>query len=259
MIRRSLLNQIIGKLERYSFSANEFVIDEWEDVIDKETAVSITYRFIEEFKFKFTLPQEEAELFQIERKPGKHVTKDTLRVTSVHSIMNEMDEWLVSIREEMKFMPFTRDFEETKERLAKMEKKFDEVPKEYFSREEGDLLKQRLEEIELKFEEQLKEELDGKEELQKELDKMKADMKELKFQVDILDHRGWLKSFGTKIYNWGKTYPKTTAILLGATVNLLPEGIRDIIPQNEIINAILPEAETPELIEAPEPEPVEKD
>jgi hypothetical protein len=252
MIRSTLLNEITQILNTKYFSYNDFDIESL-SVYDG-TKVNIEYRYINNFNFSFTIPNSLESKIKVERRPGILVGYEVEYLSEKDEVLAELEDWLIAINEEMGLMPFAREIHETKTKFSILEEKFNEIPDQYFTKEEGEKLKQTLEAIELEFEQKLREELANKMNLEEEITQMKADMEQLKTHVEILSRRGWIKSFGTKLYTWGQNYPKTTALLTAMGINLLPEEIKGLIPQEELINAILPEAttETPKLVESTE-------
>jgi hypothetical protein len=255
MIRNKFLASITKQLNEFPFSQNDFDINMSESYNGNSIHIKITYRYIEKFNFSFTLPKNSNPEINADRCPGAIVENESIILKGKDSLLSSISNWLFAINEEMTYMPFVREFEEAKAKFSVMEEKFNEIPNQYFSKEEGELLKQKLENLEKDFEQKLREEIVSKETLENEIFIMKQDLEQLKSQVDSLNKRGWFKSFGTKIYGWGTKYPKTTAFLAAAGIQLLPEELQEFIPKEELINAILPEGttETPKLIESTEP------
>ncbi|MCK6256816.1 hypothetical protein LCY76_09440 [Fictibacillus sp. KIGAM418] len=249
MLRNSFLALITEKLNNFTFSQNDFDIDISESY--HSVHVKITYRYIEDFYFSFTLKKNPGEEISLDRCPGIVVKNESKNVKTRGTLVEDITSWLRAMEEEMSYTPFAREFTKTKERFTVMEEKFNEIPDEYFSKEEGEYLKEKLENLEFDFEQKLREEMANKVNLENEIEVMKKDLEQLKSQVELLTKRGWIKSFGTKMYTWGTRYPKTTAFLAAMGLQLLPEEIKQFIPKDELINAILPEAttETPKLVE----------
>jgi hypothetical protein len=256
MIRGTLLNDITNKLNTRPFSQNDFDIHFAKTSIGVN--VSIVYRYIDKFVFKFNLSKDPNTKIKVDRSPGDLIENEILTLDHKGDITYELNKWITAVKEEMDIMPFAREFEETKSKILEMEEKFNEVPEKYFTKEESELLKQRLETLEVEFEEKLRKELDDKFNLEYEVRSMKAEMEQLKIQVEILNKRNWIKSFGTKLHGWGTKYPKTTAALATIGIGFLPEEVKDLIPHEELINVFLPEAanETPKLVESKEKEKI---
>jgi hypothetical protein len=258
MIRNKFLSSITERLNDNSFSYNDFDIEINEVYSGLQINIKITYRYIEEYTFSFSLSKTPDTELTIERTPGKVIMNEKITIKNQNSIPAEITVWVNAIKEEMSYMPFAREFEETKSKILEMEEKFNEVPEKYFTKEESELLKKRLETLEVEFEEKLRKELDDKFNLEYEVRSMKAEMEQLKIQVEILNKRNWIKSFGTKLHGWGTKYPVITAALATIGIGFLPEEVKDLIPHEELINVFLPEAanETPKLVESTEKEKV---
>jgi hypothetical protein len=61
----------------------------------------------------------------------------------------------------------------------------------------------------------------------------------LKTQIGALTKKNWLLSLSTKVYLWGKRNPVTVRRLGGFTRELLPQEVKDAVPE-EALDQLLP-------------------
>jgi hypothetical protein len=257
MIRGKLRNEIMRTLDDAPFSQNDFDLDT-SSSYGGSVAVKLTYRYLDTFRFSFNLSKTANSQIKVDRCPGAFIENENVTLNDKDEVLSEITDWIRAIKEEMYSSPIAKEFEKTKEKILEMEQKFSNIPDQYFTKEEGDLLKQRLDKVEVEFEEKLREEHETNSNLEREIREMKADMEQLKIQIQALTKQNWFKSFGTKLHGWGTKHPKTTALLVAAGIQFLPPEMKDVIPHEEIINILTPEAttETPKLVESTEKEKV---
>ena len=80
-----------------------------------------------------------------------------------------------------------------------IENKFDEIEDRYFTKEEGDELRERLEQLE-----KIILEREHQEDREDEISKMKEEIEFLKATIDTLTKKKWLKSALVKMWSWGQ-------------------------------------------------------
>ncbi|MCI8902087.1 MAG: hypothetical protein HFH76_16020 [Lachnospiraceae bacterium] len=80
-----------------------------------------------------------------------------------------------------------------------IENKLCEMEDGYFTKDEGDELRVRLEQLEKMIREK-----DSQEELQVEISKMKEELEFLKAAINTLTKKKWLKSALVKMWSWGQ-------------------------------------------------------
>ena len=81
----------------------------------------------------------------------------------------------------------------------KQRTKFDEIEDRYFTKEEGDELRERLEQLE-----KIILEREHQEDREDEISKMKEEIEFLKATIDTLTKKKWLKSALVKMWSWGQ-------------------------------------------------------
>ncbi len=109
-------------------------------------------------------------------------------------------EWLIRVKEDI-LNPVEKRFidSEINKFKVEMEHKLEEVDDSYFTKEEGNELKERLEQLENSILEQ-----NSQEELQTEILKMKEEIEFLKETINTLSKKKWLRNALIKIWAWGQ-------------------------------------------------------
>lgn len=109
-------------------------------------------------------------------------------------------EWLIRVKEDI-LNPVEKRFidSEINKFKVEMEHKLEEIDDSYFTKEEGNELKERLEQLENSILEQ-----NLQEELQTEILKMKEEIEFLKETINTLSKKKWLRNALIKIWAWGQ-------------------------------------------------------
>lgn len=126
--------------------------------------------------------------------------------------------------------------EELDQELGKIGEALEEVPNHYFTIQEAAEYSEKLDSLEKMFSEMLQSQEDESKNLQDELSEMRSEITLLKNQISILTKRNWFMSFLSKTYQWGKRHPNEVQALAAAAVGLLPDGVKEHVPQELFIN-----------------------
>lgn len=109
-------------------------------------------------------------------------------------------EWLIRVKEDI-LNPVEKRFidSEINKFKVEMEHKLEEIDDSYFTKEEGNELKERLEQLENSILEQ-----SSQKELQTEIVKMKEEIKFLKETINTLSKKKWLRNALIRIWTWAR-------------------------------------------------------
>lgn len=109
-------------------------------------------------------------------------------------------EWLIRVKEDI-LNPVEKRFidSEINKFKVEMEHKLEEIDDSYFTKEEGNELKERLEQLENSILEQ-----NSQKELQTEIVKMKEEIKFLKETINTLSKKKWLRNALIRIWTWAR-------------------------------------------------------
>ena len=195
IIRDSLKNEICDALNYDVFRFEDFTID----IIDRvnECFVKILY---DEYYFGITITMEKCFMSYM---PGEIFLEDSEQYylkDFLESKERVIRSWLLRIKEDM-LNSLTKRFlnDKIQKFREEIEGKLEVIKDGYFTKSEGDELRERLEQLE-----EIILEKDSQEELQDEISKMKEEIEFLKATIDSLTKKKWLKNALVKMWSWGQ-------------------------------------------------------
>jgi hypothetical protein len=196
MLRDYIKNKIFNELNYDIFRFEDFKVVE---VNASESILQIENGEYY-FKMKFEL---EMEYCEIRFSPGKVFKEEKWDIELPlfeNVILNHLHDWLNGIKDDM-LNPIEKRFidDSIQKFREEIESKFEEIEDGFFTKDEGDILRERLEQIE-----NIILERDSQEELQAEISKMKEEIQFLKATIDTLTKKKWLKNALIKMWSWGQ-------------------------------------------------------
>jgi hypothetical protein len=156
MLRNDLLHDIRERLSR----EREFIIDDFALINSKNGSselLHIEYRPDSEFNFHVLIPSHRSEktqygnyLYEIKGtvSPGNLSLVENVKFDNRSELLNGISEWIQNIYRELLAIPIYRMADIHKDQLDQLFKQFEKLPEEYFSQEEADLIRNRLDELE---------------------------------------------------------------------------------------------------------------
>lgn len=250
MIRAKISKIISSKLDSNKyFNFNDFQI-EIGDPRYKATTLKITYEYDAQYFIEVNVPSEKSQLskqettsnfvgqsttktiqyfeYQIEGKmcPGQLSYTEAFKYEGVDGIAKAIGAWLTNLWEDITITPENRIFISQKEEIEKIKEKVNGLPDEYFSAEEGNELKNRLEKLESQLSEKLSIDNPDKVEADKQIEKLHQEIEILKQTIYSLKKSGWFKSFVTKTMTWLADPSNQKLLKSGKELitKMLPEG-----------------------------------
>lgn len=195
MIRDSIVADILSALDYDIFRIEDFEVVK---VAEKDfEEISIQYN---EWYYNIVFDLKNHSCLA-EYSPGCLYVKEKdqfLISTFQEKLKESILRWENSVKQEL-FNPLQQRFifEQLEQFKEKLDNKLNEVDDSYFSKEEGEELKQRLEELKENF-------IKANKETEEELNKLRAEIDFLKTTVDTLSKKKWLRNAATKIWAWGQ-------------------------------------------------------
>lgn len=175
------------------------------------------------------------------RCPGPITRNDYGELSKNEDVFSRIQGWLDNIESEIKAAPVLREINQHRsdvdKKLSDLEEQFNENDQEKFTQEEMLEFKTKLEEFRAEFTKKLEEEIKNKTELQSELRKITNEVDFLKLQIDSLSKGNWAKALLVRAVNWRKRNPEVMGSLASITRELLPEGVKEYIPE-EVVKII---------------------
>lgn len=194
MLRDCIKNLIFRALNDDIFRYEDFTVDETDDY---ENTLYIQYN---DYYFRMVF---DSDYCEITYSPGKIFIEETdeLKILNFeYYIVTKIKEWLNRIKSEM-LNPIEKRFidDSIQKFREEMDSKLSEVDDGYFTNEEGNELREKLEQLE-----NLILERDSQKEMQSEIVKMKEEIEFLKATINTLTKRKWFKNALMKMWSWGQ-------------------------------------------------------
>lgn len=208
MIRDCIKNIIFNSLNYDIFRYEDFKINEANGY---NSEISICYN---DYYYKMEFKYNDCNMVF---SPGEILMKETsnLELSSFeYHISSEIRKWLDRIKREM-LNPIEKRFidDSIQTFREEMESKLSEMEDGYFTNEEGDELRERLEKLE-----KIILDKESQEEIQSEITKMKNEIEFLKATISTLTKKKWFKNAIIKIWTWGQKEENRKLIETGVEV-----------------------------------------
>jgi len=160
----------------------------------------VTYKV--ENGFNNSYDTKSAYKFKINTCPGELILEEGFEYYGKDKMLHSISDWLIRIWEELQALPFNREINNIKTKVDELYEQFSNISDDYFNDEEAEKLKEKLDELHNKFEEQIRKQKITEEELSKKIEKLDKEIDSLKQTVKIYNKKNWFKSFSSKILNW---------------------------------------------------------
>jgi DNA repair exonuclease SbcCD ATPase subunit len=251
MVRNQTKIEINKTLDEHPyFTATDF------NLVVKGKTISIQYEFEDKFYFRITLPiqtttktikktkppgilgnrsyneEEDIEVYKITGKvcPGEMVMEEPLNFEGKNQITSHLWKWLNCIWEELSAGPIKKMIDEQNEEIEKIKSQVNEISDDYFTQEEANELKRKLDTFEEKFKEHIQKSSKKNGDGEKKLRKLEKEIGALKETIGVLNKRTWYKSSISKMYKWIASEGNRNLIKNGTKLlkPLLPDSVKDI-------------------------------
>ena len=197
MIRNAVKNKIYNSLNFDVFRYEDFNIEEKEE---EDIYIKINYN---NFYYYIFLNKFE-NVFDIYCKPGLVLSEESCSLDMGHfegGIEMNIRKWLIRTKNEMLNPVQERYINSKIQNFRKeLDAKLNEIEDTFFTKEEGEKLKERLDILE----QMISEEKFKNTDLQSEIDKMRSEIEFLKDTVDKIEKKKWIKNAILKIWSWGQ-------------------------------------------------------
>ncbi len=195
MLRDCIKNSIYGALNFDVFRYEDFIIE----IIDNNYNNKICIKYDDYYcNMEFN-----GEPCEIKYSPGKVLIEESSALSLSkfeNNIKTLIQEWLKRIKRDM-INPLEKRFVDNsiQKFREEIESKLCEMEDGYFTKDEGNELRERLKQLEKMISER-----DSQEELQAEILRMKGELEFLKATIDTLTKKKWLKNALVKMWVWGQ-------------------------------------------------------
>lgn len=235
MLRAALVRDVLAVLSRKSyFETNDFLLSESTPKNSTKVQINLRYRHDDAYYFNADIPSQKSKkdefgtAYLIEGSvcPGEMAYAEKIGVYDKDGLLSAIHDWTVRLHDELSAIPANRQIEEQKRQLEEMLKNFEQLPDEFFSQDEAQQLRQKLDELEKKLVHNIEQTVKDKQELSMKVDAIKADISALKNNLDTHKKKTWVGSLSVRFLNWIKDPTNRQLLKSGVELanNLLTEG-----------------------------------
>jgi len=194
LLKLSFRTEIRESLGKGRFHGEEFLIEQKEH--QSSVTLSISYRFDSEFFFRAEIPnimgqRNEVITISILTCPGIMSQKENSMVKESYELLTAINEWTKRVYEELNARPIYRDLAENQEEIEELINRVNELPDEYFTKEEAQEMKHKLDDLEQSFLLKLHEIISDQNDLKKRERELHSEIESLKMTIDLLKKPGW--------------------------------------------------------------------
>ncbi|MEK4474337.1 hypothetical protein NSQ91_14065 [Paenibacillus sp. FSL R7-0048] len=241
VISRAFNKEIQSSLNSKYLSSEDFEVSTKKEQ-KGGLSVTITYLYNPQYEFYF----KSGDQINIVRRPGEMAENESLVVTGKDGILTAIYKWLKNIEAETKAAPILREIMEHKVevdlQISELENSIKDIGQDDFTKDEISSLIEKLNKFQEEFESRLEEEIQDKQKLRNEINNIGNEIEFLKSQIQLLTKQNWVKSLLVKSINWRKRNPQAMNTLVNLTREMLPEGVREHIP-DAVVDLIAPTSE----------------
>lgn len=241
MIKQSLYKEIIDTLEKNGrFCSSDFQIET--SLVNSNTVLTIQFKAEPKYYISINMPSSLTQdrndvynsyyLFTGKLCPGPLAYTESFTFKESKGIFSRISEWTDDIWEELISNPVVRNIVDKQKEIDDFIESYNQVEDAYFTIDEVSDVKSRLDNLEKTLSSELRQTIEDKKELEKELSRLKNDIETLKQSVSSLKKKGWLKSFASKVFRWTKNSENRKALKDGYTIvrEFLPEEYKNALP-----------------------------
>lgn len=241
-LTKTFLKEVEFELNRGNFLSDDFIIKT--ENYPKYIKLIIEYLYLPQYKFEGVIYKDE-EKFDANYNPGTVTLIFKKNNLVKNEFLSAIREWLENTYSEMTRAPIERKVKEHDEILKSWQEKIHSMGEEgehFFTKEEGEELRDKLNELEelLKNEIIEKDKNDENTYAQKrDLNKLSSEINTLRQHLEVLNKKNWFLSFSVRLFTWIKRNPDMTRRVAGFSREMLPENVKDIVSQ-EALDQLLP-------------------
>ncbi|HEY0778845.1 MAG TPA: hypothetical protein VGD56_12825 [Gemmatirosa sp.] len=227
MIRAQLLNEIHAALDAgQQFKADDFAIEATPGK-DGAGSLSIRYRFDSTYYFRAEIPNTVEERFLLGghqvniigiTTPGTLTDTERLAYSSKEKLLAGITQWTNRIRDELLAIPLHRQQAEQQAQLEALLGQIDALPDEYFTRDEAQAVRARLDELEQQLRANIEAAAKTHTDAAAELAALHSDIELLKQSTESLKKAGWAGSLAVRMKRWSGNPENRELLKSGATV-----------------------------------------
>jgi hypothetical protein len=218
MLSELLLQELRDIISDSKFSYHDFEIE-------NVNYFKVTYKYQPDLSFTIESTYDEKNIISII--PGKIWETERTEVKGSSSIKNTFKEWLDNIWKKIMIDPVHRILEEQKFKVDEILNAIKDFPDEYFTVNEAEELREKLDDLEKNMMENLQNTITDKKELEAEIKSLHNEINTLKTTLTSFKKPKWFQSLGTRIGVWLSDPKNQQSLLQGAV------ALKKLISKNE--------------------------
>jgi len=201
MVRDSVLvhiKQVLGSHLRFE----EFDFNILNSSDRGRSEVQINYLGKPQYFIVFEILQDSSASIFGKMSPGNIKDVENFSVEGIEAVYEKIIDWQSEIWAEFELDPVIRMQNEQQKILDEILGKFDTFSKEYFSAEEGEELKSRLDEMEKNYRDIIENLISDTKEREERIQNLENDIETLKATVTAVNAGFWRRSMASKMVKW---------------------------------------------------------
>lgn len=209
-----------------------FLPEDFSVTEDRMKQVTIMYDYDNQFVFKFKTPNSKSPrtyedfdrradksikkvkhvyVFQGSMKPGKYAESEEFEAEEFDELSSQIRIWLSALENELVNAPLKRRLQSQESVIKDIKDKVEHICSEnasnkslndYFSHEEGEALKSRLDELEKLLSEKIMADFEEGYERDSEIKSINQEIERMKSSSEILNKKNWFKQFAVNVFTW---------------------------------------------------------
>lgn len=216
MLRDRIIASIRESIERSKCSVEEFSFDQSEK--DGTTTLTIAYRFDPRFFFRLSVSAKAGSDYTYLAAPGSVAQRESGMVSTYH-LNGTIQEWAGRVLEDLVAPPVMRQISEQGKAINDMLAQFDTLDDEYFTKDEAEEMRQKLDELEKSLLAQLESADLGQKELRRKADELHKEIEMLKSTVESLKKPGFAGRVVVRLSSFFKN-PENAKLLKTTTAEI---------------------------------------
>jgi hypothetical protein len=206
MVRQAFLKEISDTLSKSEYFEEQDFKLVWKEA-NRGYDLQISYRYDDAYGLSGHVGEEiedgAREIgIQGTARPGDIGLSENFKVYGRAKFLAYVTQWAGRLRSELQAIPVNRAIEDQRKQIEELLGKFAKLPNEYFSREEAESLKSRLDALEQQMIESIVSNAAEEEDVSARVTSLEQDFTVLKETLGNLKKPGWARAFATRVARW---------------------------------------------------------